>query len=298
MEENLYTTKQVLQRYIRSSVHKTENSIWKTIVMGIMAGAFISFGAAASSVSMHGIENVGIARMVGGIVFPIGLMLIIFIGGELFTGNCLMITGVFDKRYSVRAMLKNLIVVFLSNLAGAVFIALLIANSGQFEFSDGALGAYVIKTAMTKANLSFGTAFISGTLCNILVCAAVFMASGAKDAAGKIWSIFFPIFVFVVCGFEHCVANIYFLCTGILAAGNSSYMAKAVEMYGYTENQMASLNLGNMFINNLLPVTLGNLVGGMVFIGIPVYFLNREKKGSSKIIPHKNPFSLVQGKSS
>lgn len=294
MEENLYTSKQVLQRCIRASITKTKSPIWKTIMMGIMAGAFISFGAAASSVPLHGIENVGIARTVGGVVFPIGLMLIVFIGGELFTGNCLMITGILDKRYSIFAMLKNLAVVFLSNFIGAVFVALLIANSGQLGFSDGALGGYAIKTAVTKANLSFGTAFISGILCNILVCAAVFMATGAKDAAGKLWSIFFPIFVFVVCGFEHCVANLYYLCTGVLAVGNSSYTAKAVEKYGLTEEQLASLDLGNMFMNNVLPVTLGNVVGGVVFIGIPVYFLNKDKKASVSITPHKSQFTVIE----
>lgn len=296
MEEYLYTPRQILQKYIKGCIGKTVNPIWRTVLLGAMAGAFISFGAAASSVSMYGIENVGIARTIGGVVFPIGLMLIVLVGGELFTGNCLMITGVLDKRYRALAMVKNLAIVFLSNLIGAVFIALLIANSGQFGFSENALGAYVIRTAVTKANLPFGTAFISGILCNILVCAAVFMSAGAKDAAGKVWSIFFPIFVFVICGFEHCVANMYYISAGILAAGNSGYAAKAVELYGYTASQLASLNWGSMFANNLLPVTLGNIIGGAVFVGLPLYFLNRDKKGHADIAAHKNPISIKQGK--
>lgn len=296
MEEYLYTPRQILQKYIKGCIGKTVNPIWRTVLLGVMAGAFISFGAAASSVSMYGIENVGIARTIGGVVFPIGLMLIVLVGGELFTGNCLMITGVLDKRYRALAMVKNLVIVFLSNLIGAVFIALLIANSGQFGFSENALGAYVIRTAVTKANLPFGTAFISGILCNILVCAAVFMSAGAKDAAGKVWSIFFPIFVFVICGFEHCVANMYYISAGILAAGNSGYAAKAVELYGYTASQLASLNWESMFVNNLLPVTLGNIIGGAVFVGLPLYFLNRDKKGHADIAAHKNPISIKQGK--
>lgn len=296
MEEYLYTPRQILQKYIKGCIGKTVNPIWRTVLLGAMAGAFISFGAAASSVSMYGIENVGIARTIGGVVFPIGLMLIVLVGGELFTGNCLMITGVLDKRYRVLAMVKNLVIVFLSNLIGAVLIALLIANSGQFGFSENALGAYVIRTAVTKANLPFGTAFISGILCNILVCAAVFMSAGAKDAAGKVWSIFFPIFVFVICGFEHCVANMYYISAGILAANNSGYAAKAVELYGYTASQLASLNWGSMFANNLLPVTLGNIIGGAVFVGLPLYFLNRDKKGHADIAAHKNPISIKQGK--
>lgn len=297
MEENsMYTPKQIMQRYIKGCVAKTANRTRRTVVLGIMAGAFIAFGAAASSVSMYGIANVGIARTLGGVVFPIGLMLIILVGGELFTGNCLMITGVLDKRYSALAMVKNLVTVFLSNLVGAVFIALLIANSGQFGYSDNALGAYVIKTAVAKASLPPETAFISGILCNILVCAAVFMSAGAKDAAGKVWSIFFPIFVFVICGFEHCVANMYYLSAGIFAKGNLDYATAAMDLYGYTSEQLAALNWGSMFINNLLPVTIGNIVGGMVFIGVPLYFLNRDKKGGADITPHKSPISMRKDK--
>lgn len=297
MEENsMYTPKQILQRYIKGCVSKTTNKAWRTALLGIMAGAFIAFGAAASSVSMYGIANVGIARTLGGVVFPIGLMLIILVGGELFTGNCLMITGVLDKRYPVLAMVRNLAIVFGSNLIGAVFIALLIANSGQFGFSDNALAAYVIKTAVTKASIPYGTAFISGILCNILVCAAVFMSAGAKDAAGKVWSIFFPIFVFVICGFEHCVANMYYLSAGIFAAANNTYAQAAMELYGYTGEQLAALNWGSMFVNNLLPVTLGNIVGGMVFVGLPLYFLNRDKKGGADITPHTSSRSVRQGK--
>lgn len=296
MEEYLYTPRQILQKYIKGCTGKTMNPIWKTVVLGIMAGAFISFGAAASSVSMYGIDNVGIARTIGGVVFPIGLMLIVLVGGELFTGNCLMITGVLDKRYRMLAMVKNLVIVFLSNMAGAVFIALLIVNSGQFGFSDNALGAYVIKTAVTKANLPFGTAFISGILCNILVCAAVFMSAGAKDAAGKVWSIFFPIFVFVICGFEHCVANMYYISAGIFASANADYAAKAAELYGYSAERLSTLNWGSMLFNNLLPVTLGNIAGGMLLVGLPLYFLNRDRKGHMDITAHKNPVSLKQGK--
>lgn len=296
MEESMYTPRQILQKYIKGSTTKTSNPLWRTVLLGIMAGAFIAFGAAASSVSMYGINNTGISRTLGGVVFPIGLMLIILIGGELFTGNCLMITGVLDHRYSVRAMAKNLIMVFLSNMIGAVFIALLIANSGQFGFSDNALGAYVIKTAAAKISLPFGTAFISGILCNILVCAAVFMSAGAKDAAGKVWSIFFPIFVFVICGFEHCVANMYYIAAGIFASANGMYASAAAELYGITAGQLSQLNWGSMFLNNLLPVTLGNIIGGMVFAGLPLYLLNRDKRGGADITSHKAQPSIRQGK--
>lgn len=285
-KENLYTPKQVLQKYMKGCVARTSAPIWRIGLLGVMAGAFIAFGAAASSVSMYGIANTGIARTIGGVVFPIGLMLIILVGGELFTGNCLMITGVLDGRFKLRAMIRNLVLVFVSNLVGAMFIAVMIVNSGQLGFSENALGAFVIKTAVAKANISLPTAFVSGILCNILVCAAVFMAAGAKDAAGKVWSVFFPIFVFVICGFEHCVANMYYLSAGIFAVGKAEYAQKAMELYGYTQEQLASLNWASMFGRNLLPVTLGNIVGGMVCVGLPVFLLYREKKGNAEIAPH------------
>ena len=284
-KENLYTPKQVLQKYMKGCVARTAAPLWRICLLGVMAGAFIAFGAAASSVSMYGIANTGIARTIGGVVFPIGLMLIILVGGELFTGNCLMVTGVMDGRYKLYYMIRNLVLVFFSNMAGAVFIAAMIVNSGQLGFSENALAAYVIKTAVAKVNIPFGTAFVSGILCNILVCAAVFMAAGAKDAAGKVWATFFPIFVFVICGFEHCVANMYYLSAGIFAAGKTEFAAKAAELYGYANEQLASLNWGSMFGKNLLPVTLGNIVGGMVCVGLPVFLLYREKKGSA-LVPH------------
>lgn len=296
MEENLYAPRQILQKYIKVCIGKVSNSLWKTVLLGIMAGAFISVGASASSVSMYGIAEVGIARTVGGVVFPIGLMLILLIGGELFTGNCLIVIGILDKRYTVSAMVKNLIIVFFSNLAGAVFTALLVTYSGQFGFSDNALGAYVIKVAIAKSAIDSGTIFISAILCNIIVCAAVFMAAGAKDVTGKILGTFFPIFVFVICGFEHCVANMYYISAGIFAARNESYAVKAVELYGFTQERLRTLNWINMFTDNLVPATLGNIVGGALFVGVPLYFLYREKKGGADISPHKTNFPIRKEK--
>lgn len=276
--ENLYQPKEIFQKYVAACEKKTSAKSARTILLGIMAGLFIALGAAGSSVSMYAIEPTGIARTVGGAVFPIGLMMILVIGGELFTGNCMLIGGVIDRRYSAGKMLKNLALVYVSNFLGAIFAALLVVNSGQLAFSDGALGANVIKTAVGKAGMEFVPAFISGILCNILVCAAVYMATGAKDMAGKLWAVFFPVFVFVICGFEHCVANMYYLSAGIFAAENATYAQKAMELFGYSQTQLDALNWGNALLHNLLPVTLGNMAGGMVIIGIPVTLLYKEKK--------------------
>ncbi len=169
--------------------------------------------------------------------------------------------------------------VYLSNLIGSVVTASLIYGSGQFDNSAGGLGAYTIKVAMGKTGLDFGNAFVSGIMCNILVCVAVLMASSAKDIIGKIFACFFPIMVFVISGFEHCVANMYYIPAGIMAASNSKYVDKACELYGYTAQQISDqLTIGNFFGKNLLPVTLGNIIGGGVIVGLGLYVINKPKK--------------------
>lgn len=276
--ENLYQPKEIFQKYVAVCEKKVSAGIARTLLLGVMAGLFIALGAAGSSVSMYAIEPVGIARTVGGAVFPIGLMMIMVIGGELFTGNCMLIGGVLTHRYSVFGMLKNLFLVYIANFIGAVLAAVLVVYSGQLGFSDGALGANVIKTAVGKADLDFLPAFLSGILCNLLVCAAVYMATGAKDMGGKLLAVFFPVFVFVICGFEHCVANMYYLTAGILASDNAVYAQKAMELFGCGREELDALNSGSALFRNLLPVTLGNVVGGMGMVGLSTALLYKEEK--------------------
>ena len=277
MENNLNSPQQILEANISAGKVKSQTSIPKIILLGMLAGAFIAFGASSSNVAVHSITDVGLARTLAGSIFPVGLMLIVLIGGELFTGDCLMITGYLDKKYSVAAIVRVLVTVFLSNFVGSMTIVLLIAYSGQFNYTGGLLGAYTIKVAMGKLTLSFGKAFISGILCNILVCLAVLMASTAKDIAGKIWAIFFPILAFVLGGYEHCVANMYYIPAGLVAAMNPDYVAKAQEAYGYTAADFSVLTWSNFGIHNLIPVTLGNIVGGMLFVGLPLFLIHKGK---------------------
>lgn len=275
--ENLCQPKEIFQKYVAACEKKVHAKVLRTLLLGVMAGLFIALGAAGSSVSMYAIEPVGIARTVGGAVFPIGLMMIMIIGGELFTGNCMLIGGVVTHRYSVWKMLKNLFLVYISNFAGAILAAVLVVHSGQPGFSDGALGANMIKTAVVKADIGFFPAFFSGILCNLLVCAAVYMATGAKDMGGKLLAIFFPIFVFVTCGFEHCVANMYYLFAGIFASDNALYAQKAMELFGYSREKLDALSGAGALLTNLIPVTLGNIVGGMGMLGLWTALLYKEK---------------------
>ena len=268
---------QIVAANMTAAKGKTSLPLLRIILLGIFAGMFIACGASASSVAMHAVANVGLARLVAGCVFPIGLMMIVFVGGELFTGDCLMIMGCMHKEFSVWKMIKVLIVVWISNLIGSVLFAAMVNASTQYNFTSGLLGAFTIKVAMGKLGMTFGVAFISGILCNFFVCIAVLMAAAAKDIAGKVWAIFFPIMAFVVSGYEHCVANMYYIPAGIFAAGNEAYVQKAMEAYSYTAEQLEALTWGNMLIANLLPVTLGNIVGGMVFVGLPLYLIHGAK---------------------
>ena len=209
MDNAFNSPAQVLEANMKAGEGKVKLPLLKCILLGIMAGAFIAFGGASSNAAVHNIANQGLSKTLAGCIFPVGLMMIVFVGGELFTGDCLMIAGVVGKRFSAIAMIRTLIIVFFSNMIGAVLIASLVYFSGLLDYTGGALGAFTIKVAYGKATITPFKAVCSGILCNILVCMAVLMATAAKDIAGKVWAIFFPIAAFVIGGWEHCVANMW-----------------------------------------------------------------------------------------
>ena len=271
------TTVETLKGYIEGAVKKTQYPLWKLILLGIMAGMFIGSGAALSNVAMHAIPSASLSRVPGGCIFPIGLMLIVFLGGELFTGDCMVMMACMQKKVTVLQLVKLLIIVWLTNMIGGIVMALLILNSGQLEYSAGILGAYTIKVALGKVSVRFLGGVCSGILCNIFVCAAVLMAEMAKDMVGKIFAIFFPIMVFVVGGFEHCVVNMYYIPAGILASENPKYAEIAMKKFGITAEQLSNLNVTNFLLKNELPVTIGNIIGGMVFVGLALVLLNRKE---------------------
>lgn len=278
MENSFYTPSEVIKSNIKSAVAKANLPLAKMILLGLMAGAFIAFGGAASSVAAHGVADVGLARSIAGAIFPVGLMLVVFTGSELFTGNSLMIMAVIDKKITLLKMIRNLVVVYFANFVGALIIDVLVFLSGQFDFSGGGLGAYTIKVALAKTSIAPVTAVISGILCNILVCLAIVLAGTAKDSIGRIFGIFFPIAAFVVCGFEHCVANMFYIPAGMLAATNTAYVQKAHELYGITAQQCSSLThfAGT---ESLLFVTIGNIIGGVLFVGVVLYMAHIKLSG-------------------
>lgn len=278
MSNNMNSPAEVAELTTQAAINKSKLSMTKMILLGIMAGLCIALGAEASNVAMHNIGNVGVARLVAGTVFPVGLITMILLGGELFTGNCMITMGVLDRKVSIPAMLRNWVVVYFTNMIGAVFVAVMVYYSGQFNYTDGLLGAMTIKVALGKVSIAPVTAIVSGVMCNVFVCAAVMMATAAKDVAGKCLAAFFPICAFVISGFEHCVANMYYIPAGILAAKNDTYVAKAKEAYGITSDQLANLDIAHFFGSNLVWVTIGNIIGGGVVIGAMYYYIHVYKK--------------------
>ena len=281
--EGFLTVKEVLEKYVEGSQAKSRMSSNRLFGKAVLAGMMIAMGAAASSVAAHTISDVGLARLAAAVVFPVGLMMVILLGAELFTGDCLVALGVMDGKVSVKDTVRILAAVYFGNFVGATLLAVLIALSGQLNYSAGLLGAYTIKVAAGKTSISFGTGVASGILCNILVCAAVLMAMCAKDVTGKLLVCFFVIMLFVTAGFEHCVANMYYITAGLLAKCSPGYVQQAMSCYGCTAQQLEGLNLAGYFISNLLPVTIGNVLGGILGIGAPLFYLNTNKS----ILPQK-----------
>ena len=280
--EGFLSVKEVLIKYIEGCQAKVEMSSNQLFGKAILAGAMIAMGAAASSVAAHTIPDVGVARLAAAVVFPVGLMMVILLGAELFTGDCLAVMSVLDGKQKIRDIMRLLFIVYIGNFFGATLLAFLVSMSGQLDYSAGMLGAYTIKVALGKVNISFTQGVVSGILCNILVCAAVLMAMCAKDVTGKIIAIFFSIMLFVTAGFEHCVANMYYITAGILAKNIPEYANLAMQEYGYTLEQINNLNYISYVFYNLLPVTIGNILGGIVFVGVPMLGLNTDKVLSIK----------------
>lgn len=255
---------------------KAGQNIKKTLILSFIAGIFIALGAVASTLASFNLladpNKIGLGKLIQGLTFTPGLIFVLLAGGELFTGNNLMAIAFFDKKISLKSLLKSWLIVYLGNFIGSLFVAFLIYKSGQWQMADNLLAARVILIANSKVNLTFTEGLILGIFCNFLVCLGVWMAFGAKDYVGKVVSAIFPVVAFVVSGFEHSVANMYYIPAGIFAKNIPAFVEKA----GLTGEALSKLNLINMVTKNLIPVTLGNIIGGTILVGL-VYFLAYNK---------------------
>ncbi len=258
--------KDITEGYIETSKVKASSPAWRLLLLAFFAGVLIGMGAVASSTVANGIPDAGVAKLVTGAVFPIGLMMVVLLGTELFTGNALMVTAAIAGEIKWSHLLRNWGIVYVGNFLGAALVAFLMAFFGQFELGQGALGAYTIKIAAAKCALPIPNSFVLAIFCNLLVCVAIYLGNTAHDTSGKILGTFFPIFGFVIAGFEHCVANMYYIPAGIFAAMNTGYAELAMSA-GVNVSLLESIW---PFLTNLIPVTLGNIVGG-VFVGLAMY---------------------------
>jgi len=271
---------ELAQTFVGVGVKKAKLPISKMLLLGILAGIYIGFAAhLATTVATGwtiGGESVlfGFKKFLIGAVFSVGLMLVIIPGSELFTGNNLLTVALCHGKLGFGGLFRNWIPVYIANLIGSVFLAWMIGvGSGLLSGNVGGTAIAIAYDKIASAvpqgfshNVSF---FFRAIGCNFLVCLAVMMAISAKDLAGKIWGIFFPIMAFVTSGFEHCVANMYFIPAGIFAKNFDS----AVTASGISAEKLQALNWGSMWSQNLIAVTLGNIVGGAFFVGVIYYFV-------------------------
>jgi len=275
-EHNYLTPPEIAEVTIQTGIKKSKTSAINLFLLGILAGVFIAFAAEGSNMAAFNLfakpETYGLGKVLAGAIFGTGLMLVLIAGGELFTGNTMIVAAVLDKKVSIKAMLKNWFFVFLGNFVGSIFIAYMMNASGLFTSGANMLGGITIKIAAYKVGLTFTQAFFLGIMCNWLVCLAVWMAYGAKDMVGKILAIFFPIWLFITSGFEHSIANMYYIPAGIMAKDNKTLTAAAAAL-GVTPEKLSHLNWETFFTKNLIPVTLGNIVGGGIFVAAAYWFV-------------------------
>ncbi len=280
MEPKTLTPNEVAASLLPISEKKASLSFSQMLILGILAGAYIAFAAGGSNMAAHNLlatpSTYGLGKILSGVVFSGGLAMVLTAGAELFTGNTLMLPGVITERITLLQMLRNWGIVYFANLLGSLVVASGMVYSGLLGSSANLLGAMTIKIAAGKVALPFMQALILGIFCNWLVCLAVWISFSTTSVVGKITGIFFPITLFVTSGFEHSVANMYYIPAGILAASNSNYYQAALQL-GVTPAALEQLTWYNFFITNLCPVTVGNIIGGSLFVGMAYFYAYKVK---------------------
>lgn len=252
-------------------VKRSRQPLSRMFALAVLAGVYLALAGVGATTAAATVENASVAKLISACAFPAGLAMILIAGGELFTGNCLIIIPVLERKLKVHEMLRNWIVVYIGNLLGALLICLLLNYGHTFSLFGNRLAGVVIDTAAAKTSISFTDGLLCGICCNVLVCLAVWMAAATDDAGGKVVALFFPILMFVVAGYEHCIANMYYIPAGILAASNPTYAAVA-------SADLSSLNWAGFFVTNLIPVTIGNIIGGAGIVGFGYWFVNSRER--------------------
>ena len=271
MEElrvDAYSPPEIAKRIAAVAEKKSGLDFFRTFVLAILAGVFIALGCEFYTLVVHdsGLAF-GLNSLIGGLVFCLGLILVVVAGAELFTGNTLVVMGFIEGRVKARQLLRGWGIVYIGNLIGALAMVLLVYYTAQWGFHDAMVGGKALLIANGKVGLSFLAAFMRGVLCNVLVCLAIWLAFSGRSTIDKIVAVIFPITAFVASGFEHSVANMYFIPMGLVLKGQPDVLAAAEGMTG-TSLLLGNLTLSGFILRNLVPVTLGNVVGGSLLVGV------------------------------
>jgi formate/nitrite transporter len=278
-----------------SGVKKASMDVVTLLVLSILAGAFISFGAifattvsaGSMTISAAGGPTVfstglpyGVVKLLSGLAFSVGLILVIVGGAELFTGNNMIVMAWASGKVETHDLLLNWMLVFVGNFVGAFMTAGLMFYTTQYTFGAGAIGLAALHTAHAKASLEFVPALALGIMCNALVCMAVWMCYGARTILEKVAVIVPPIAAFVAAGFEHCIANIYYIPLGLfIKAGAPDSFWAAI---GETSANFPALTWGNFLLTNLVPVTIGNVIGGGIMVAAVYWFVYLRGAGRTR----------------
>jgi len=271
-----------------------------TFALAVLAGAFIALGAVFCTTIMAGstaatgateatsIPPYGVTRLLGGLTFCLGLILVVVAGAELFTGNNLIVMAWANRQVSTSKLLRNWVIVYLGNFVGSIATAIILFLSKQYISGNNAVGLTALSIANTKAGLDFIPALMLGVMCNALVCLAIWLCFSARSTTDKILSILFPITAFVAIGFEHSIANMYFIPIGLLIKEFAA--PEFWDAIGKTTASYSNLTVDAFFLKNLLPVTIGNIIGGAGMVGVMYWFVYlRPKAGSAPAPAAKEP---------
>jgi formate transporter len=276
-------------------VTKAGLNMWTMFALAVLAGAFIGCGAIFATVVTTGLgaagTGFGIIKLLGGLVFCLGLIAVVVAGAELFTGNNLIVMAFAGGKITVTQLLRNWVIVYAGNFVGSILTAFVMLLSKQYMFSGGALGANALGIANTKCGLGFIQAIALGIMCNALVCLAVWLCTSARSTTDKILAIIFPITAFVAAGFEHSIANMYFIPMGLFIKDFAE--GGFWDAIGKTAADFGNLTWGAFFLKNLLPVTIGNIIGGAGFVGLAYWFIYLRPQKVVEVKPGVAPKILI-----
>ena len=274
---NLFTAAETANNYVTAGVGKTKYSIPKMLVLGILAGLLIGFPSCVTEMATFSVTNTSLVRMISGLLFAFGLGTVILTGAELFTGNTLITMSLLDKKVTLPAMLKNWLFVYIGNFLGSMLLSAICAYFGWLSAGSNALAVSAMKMAVGKMTMPCQTAFFMGVLCNILVTIGVLMSLSGKDGTSRFLGAWVPVMFFVTCGFNHSIADMTYCMLGLFAKNVTAYASAAAE----AGIALESLTWGNYFVGNLIPVTLGNILGG-VAVGVTMWYAYVRKAAGKK----------------